>query len=158
MFFPNGPSAGLDGISPQNFERFDCQVERANWTEFSQSLNKSCKCDSRRKSSFRTTPYFFGAKLFALKKPNGGLRPIAVSNTFRRLYAKCAGHHVFESRQARYGNRQVRVGTKGGSELASQVFRCLIESPLPKENVILKYTLKFISTHTQRTVSEVLIF
>ena len=47
-------------------------------------------------------------------------------------------HHVFESRQARYGNRQVGVGTKRGVELASHVFRCLIESPQPKVNVILK--------------------
>ena len=82
MSFPNGSSAGLDGISPQNFEKFDCQVERANWTEFSQSPNKSCECDSQRKSTYRTSPYVFGAKLIALKKPDGGLRPIAVGNTF----------------------------------------------------------------------------
>ena len=67
-----------------------------------------------------------------------GIR-IAVGNTFHRLSAKCAGYHVFESRQARYGNRQVGVGTKRGAELALHVVcRCLIESPLPKENVILK--------------------
>ena len=30
------------------------------------------------------------------------------------------------------------LGTKRGAELASHVFRCLIESPQPKENVILK--------------------
>ena len=49
-----------------------------------------------------------------------------------------AGYHVFESRQARYGSRQVGVGTKKGAGLASHVFRCLIENPQPKENVILK--------------------
>ena len=46
--------------------------------------------------------------------------------------------HVFESCQARYGSRQVGVCTKRGAELASHVFRCLIESPQPKKNVILK--------------------
>ena len=90
------------------------------------------------KVSFELRPYFFGAKLIALKKPDGGLRPIAVDNTFRRLSAKSAGYHVFEKRQARYGSRQVGVGTKRGAELASHVFRCLIENPQPKENVILK--------------------
>ena len=55
-----------------------------------------------------------------------------------RLSAKCAGYHLFESRQARYGNRQVGVGTKRGHVLASHVFCWLIESPQPKENVILK--------------------
>ena len=113
MSFPKGSSAGLDGISPQILN------------DLTANLNEH-------------RPYFFGAKLIALKKPDGGLRPIAVGNTFRRLSAKCAGYHVFESRQARYGNRQVGVGTKRGAELASHVFRCLIESPQPKENVILK--------------------
>lgn len=28
-------------------------------------------------------PYFYGAKLLALSKPNGGIRPIAVGNTLR---------------------------------------------------------------------------
>ena len=90
------------------------------------------------KVPFELRPYFFGAKLSALKNPDGGLRPIAVGNTFRRLSAKCAVYHAFESRQARYRNRQVGVGTKRGAELASHVFRCLIESPQPEENVILK--------------------
>ena len=57
---------------------------------------------------------FFGAKLIAVKKPDAGLRPIAVGDTFRRFSFKRAGYHVFESRQARYGNRQVGVGTKRG--------------------------------------------
>ena len=90
------------------------------------------------KVPFELRPYFFFAKLIALKKPDGRLRPIAIGNTFRRLSAKCAGYHVFESRQAKYGNRQVVVGTEKGAEMASHVFRCLIESPQPKENVILK--------------------
>ena len=30
MSFPNESSAGLNGISPQIFKNFDCQVERAN--------------------------------------------------------------------------------------------------------------------------------
>ena len=90
------------------------------------------------KVPFELRPYFFGSKVIALKKSDGGLRPIAIGNTFRRLSAKCAGYHVFESRQARYRNRQVDVGTKRGAELASHVLRCLIESPQTKKNVILK--------------------
>ena len=36
-------------------------------------------------------PFFFGAKLVALKKKDGGIRPIAVRNTLCRLGVKCAG-------------------------------------------------------------------
>ena len=71
--------------------------------------------------------------------------PIAIGNTFRRLSAECAGYHVFGSHQARYGNPQVVVGTERGTEMDSHVFRCLIESPQPKENVTLKLTLKTLS-------------
>ena len=91
------------------------------------------------KLPFELRPYFFGATLFALKKSDGGLRPIAVGNTVHRLSAQYAGYHVFESRQARYVSRQVGVGTKKGAELASDNFRCLIEIPQPKENIILKF-------------------
>ena len=50
--------------------------------------------------------------------------------------------------------------------MTSHVFRCLMDSSQPKENVILeidfgkflKSTLKFISTHTWRTVSQVFFF
>ena len=90
------------------------------------------------KVPFELRPYFFGAELIALKTPDRRLLPIAVGNTFRRLSAKQARYHVFESRQSRYGSRQVGVGTRRGAELFSHVFRCLIKNPQPKENVILK--------------------
>ena len=83
-------------------------------------------------------PYFFGAKLIALKKADGGLRPNPVGKTFRQLSAKCAGYDVFESHQARCGKGQVGVGTKRGAELTSHVFHCLTENTQPKENVVLK--------------------
>ena len=37
---------------------------------------------------------FFGARLTALSKEDGGVRPIAVGLTLRRLVAKVAGYHV----------------------------------------------------------------
>ena len=52
------------------------------------------------KVPFENRPYFFGAKLIALKGPDGGLLPMAVGNTFRRLSARCTGYHVVKSRQA----------------------------------------------------------
>ena len=75
------------------------------------------------KVHFELWPYFCGAKL----------RSIAVGNNFCRLSAKCAGSNVFESRHARYGNRQVGVGTKRCAELASHVVHSLIESPCPEK-------------------------
>ena len=138
MSFPNGSSVRLDGISPQNLNVWTAKSNGQTGLNLLRALTNLVNVILEGKVPFEYRPYFFGAKLIALKKPDGGLRPIAVGNTFRRLSAKCAGCHVFESRQARYGSRQVGVGTKRGAELASHVFRCLIESAQPKENVILK--------------------
>ena len=145
MSFPNGSSAGLDGISPQILKNLTAKLNGQTGLNFLRALTKLVNVILEGKVPFELRPYFFVAKLIALKKPDGGLRPIAVGITFHRLSAKCAGYYAFESRQARYGNRQVGVGTKTDAELASHVFRCLIESPQSKENVILKLTLKTLS-------------
>ena len=179
MSFPNGSSAGLDGTSPQYLKDLTAKSNGQTGLKLLRVLTNLMNVILEGKVPFELRPYFFGAKLIALKKPDGGIRPIAIGNTFRRLSAKCAGYHVFESRQASYGNRQVGVGTKRGAELASLVFRCLIESPQPKENVILKidfdnafkainvqfmlekflkYTLKFRGIHTRCTTSQVFFF
>ena len=134
MSFPNGSSAGLEGISPQFLKDLTAKSNGQTGLNFLRALTNLVNVILEGKVPFELRPYFFGAKLIALKKPDGGFRPIAIDKTFRQLSAKYAGYHVFESRQARYGNRQVGVGTKRGAELASHVFRCLIESPQPKEN------------------------
>ena len=138
MSFPNCSSAVLDGILPKILKEL---TDKSNGqtglnTDFLRALTNFVNVILEGEVPFELRPYFFGAKPIALKKPDGGLRPIAVGNSFRRLSAKYAGYNVFESRQARYGSRQVGVGTKKGAELASHVFRCLIKSPEPKENVI----------------------
>ena len=138
IYLPDGSRAELDGISPQILKDLTAKSNGQTGLNFLRALTNLVNVILEGKVPFELRPYFFGAKLIALKKPDGRPRLIAVGNTFRRLSAKCAKYHVFESRQARYGNRQVGLGTKRRAELASNVFRCLIESPQPKENVILK--------------------
>ena len=112
MSFPNSSSAGLDGISPQVLKDLTAKSNGQTGLNFLRALTNLVKMILERKVPVELRPYFFGAKLIALKKTDGCFRSIAVGNTFRRLSAKCAGYHVFESRQTRYGSRQVGVGTK----------------------------------------------
>ena len=128
----------LDGISNQILKDLTAKSNGQTGLNFLKAITNLVIVILEGKVPFELRPYFFGAKLIALKKHDGELRPIAVGNTFRRLSAKCEGYHVFESRQTRDGNRQVGVGTKRGAELASHVFRCLTENPQPKESIILK--------------------
>ena len=138
LSFLNGSSAGLDGSSPLILKGLIAKLNGQTGLIFLRALTNFVNVILEGKVPFELRPYFFDTKLIALKKPDCGLRPIAVGNTFLLLSAKCAGYSVFESRQARYGNRPVGVGTKRGAELAARVFLCLTESPKPNEKVISK--------------------
>ena len=120
MSFPNGSSAGLDGISPHVLKVLTAKSNEQTGLGFLGALTNLVIVILGGKVPFELRPYFFGAKLIALKKPEGGLCPIAVGKTFLRLFAKCAGYHVFESRQAKYGSRQIGVGTKRAAEVVSR--------------------------------------
>ena len=61
---------------------------------------------------------FFGATLIALNKKGGGLRPIAVGCTLRRLVAKCAGACVKEAVGALLAPHQLGFGVPLGVEAA----------------------------------------
>ena len=135
MSFPNGSSAGLDGISLQILKTLIAKSNRQTGLNFLRALTNLVNVILDGRVPLELRSYFFGAKLIAVKKHDEGLRPIAVGNTIRQLSAKCAIYHVFEWCQARYGNRQVGVGTKRGAELASHVFRCLIENPSSKKTL-----------------------
>src|SRR5882757_9870903 len=67
--------------------------------------------------------HFFGARLFALSKPGGGLRPIAVGLTLRRLVAKVANTHAVRQCASFLSPRQLDVGVRGGCEAAVHAAR-----------------------------------
>ena len=88
-------------------------------------------------------PFFFDAKLIALIKIDGGLRPIAIGNTLRRTASKCAGSKALSERQNFFVKVQVGCGTKRGAEIAAHSFRNLIErDDNPKCTVLLKLNFK----------------
>ena len=126
----------MDGISPKVLKDLTAKSNGQTGLNFLRASTNLVNVILGRKVPFELRLHFFDANLIALKNPNGGLRFIAVGNRFRRLFAKCAESDLFESCQARYGSRQVGVGVKRAAELASHVFRCLIENPQLKENVI----------------------
>ena len=69
---------------------------------------------------------FFGARLTALSKEDGGVRPIAVGLTLRRLVAKVAGYHVRDEMSDLLAPRQLGYGVKGGAEAAVHAARSYV--------------------------------
>ena len=46
------------------------------------------------------------------------------------------------SNHVKIGSREVCIGTERGPELPSHDSRCLIENPMPKEKIILKFEIE----------------
>jgi hypothetical protein len=86
--FPAGSSGGPDGFRPQHLvdlinNREAGQTLQGALTAFVNTvLQGSCPAE--------IIPVMFGGRLIALSKPSGGIRPIAVGYTLRRLISKCA--------------------------------------------------------------------
>ncbi len=70
------------------------------------------------KTPLSIRPFFFGASLTALTKKEGGIRPIAVGCTLRRLFAKVAGFRVRDEMATLLAPRQLGYGVRGGAEAA----------------------------------------
>ena len=135
--------AGPDKIVPQIFEDLVSKSNGSAGLIFLKSLTKLINIIGDGKIPKHLRPFFFGAKLIALIKIDGGLRPIAISNTLRRIASKCAGSNALSERQNFFGNVQVGCGTKRGAEIAAHSFRNLIE-PVnnPKCTLFLKLDFK----------------
>ena len=82
-------------------------------------------------------PVFCGASLLALKKKDGGLRPIAVGNTLRRLVAKAACKVVTSKLVDRFVPVQLGFGVPRATEAAAHAARRYI-SDLPPGHGLLK--------------------
>ena len=78
MSLPNGSRAGLDGISLKLLNDLTAKSNGQTGLNFLIALKNLVNVILEGKVPFELRPYFFGAKLIALKKPDGGPRPIAV--------------------------------------------------------------------------------
>jgi hypothetical protein len=80
-------------------------------------------------------PWFVGAPLTAFAKHNGGVRPLAVGETLRRLTSKL-GVSIVKDRAAVYFGLQddpyvpvqLGVGVRGGAEIAVHLVRSVVEA------------------------------
>jgi len=73
---------------------------------------------------------FGGARLLALRKPNGGgLRPIAVGETLRRLTGKCICIQLRRRFAHHFYPHQSGVAIKGGIEMVTHAVESLMDSP-----------------------------
>ena len=88
--FPNGSGGGLDGLKPQHLKDIVGTRGREHESRLLQSLTHfvNLVLDGCVPQEIRSI--FFGASLCALRKKDGGVRPITIGNTLRHLISKVA--------------------------------------------------------------------
>ena len=120
--FPTGSSGGPDGLLPQHLKDILNPPSGAT-APFLSSLSAFVSHVLNGSTPIPLRPLFFGARLVALTKKDGGVRPIAVGSTLRRLVAKVAAHFVLDDMISLLAPRQLGFGVKGGAEAAVHAAR-----------------------------------
>ena len=119
--FPAGSSGGPDGLRPQHLvDMVTCVVAGpALVTALTSFVNLLLEgqCPPE------VAQVLFGGRMFALQKKSGGVRPIAIGYTLRRLAAKCANTYALSMLEDRLLPVQVGVGVRGGCEGAVHATR-----------------------------------
>jgi hypothetical protein len=133
--FPAGSSGGPDGVRPQHImDLVNCQESGpallSSLTAFVNSLLDGKCCPE-------VTPILFGGQLIALEKKTGGIRPIAIGYTWRRIAAKCANSYAIALLSSYFQPTQLGVGTPGGCEAAVHATRRFVES-MPDDHCVVK--------------------
>ena len=132
--FPLGSSGGSDGLTlqhPIDLLAGDSDSRLLNALTDLINLMLAGKFDSE------INTIIYGARLIALSKKDGEVRPIAVGYVLRRLTAKCANSHVIEDGSKILQPRQVGVGVACGAEAAIHATRRYI-SQLPSGHAFIK--------------------
>lgn len=133
--FPAGSAGGPDGFRPQHLLDLVSNAESGPdlitaLTAFvNMILGGSCHPE--------IVPILFGGRLIALSKKKGGIRPIAVGFTLRRLISKCASRFALSKITDVFSPNQVGVGVPGGCEAAIHATRRFIDS-MPSNYVVAK--------------------
>ena len=139
--FPSGSSGRPSLLVPQLYKDLIAKSNGSVGNEFLQKLTSVLNIVLEGKVPVGLRPFFFGAKLIGLRKKDGGIRPIAVGNTLRRICSKCVSSFATDQRRIDFHGTQFGCGTSG-AEIAEHVFRNLIENEQNPENVILKMDFK----------------
>ncbi|XP_047989335.1 uncharacterized protein LOC125228717 [Leguminivora glycinivorella] len=150
--FYNGSAAGLDGLRPQHLKELTSCTSGSNGPRLLESLTKLCNFLLRGSLNSIICPYMYGASLCALAKKDGGIRPIAVGCTIRRLAAKLCCRAVRDRMATYFRPVQIGFGTARGCEAAIHATRAYALANEGSDAVILKVDIKNAFNSVERDV------
>lgn len=150
--FYSGSASGLDGLRPQHLKELTSSSAGNNGTKLLESLCKLCNFLLRGMLNPQVCPYLYGATLCALEKKDGGIRPIAIGNTIRRLVAKLGCRSVREEMAMYLQPCQIGFGTPLGCEAAIHATRHFAMAHQGTDTVIVKLDIKNAFNRVERDV------
>ena len=134
--FPIGSAGGLDGLRPQHLKDMISKSNGETRVKLLRSIAALISVLLSGNVPESVCPWFYGASLTALKKKDGGIRPIAVGNVLRRLTAKLACQYVQSTANDIFQPIQLGCGTRGGAEAAIHGIRHHMSSPRSQEILV----------------------
>jgi hypothetical protein len=135
LSFPGGSSGGPDGLRPQHLR--DLVLCRENGGDFLSALTAFTNLVLAGQCPTEVARIFFGGRLLAFKKKTGGVRPIVVGFTLRRLSSKCANAFGVSRLVSYFSPKQLGVGLSGGCEAAVHSARRFLDA-MPPNHVFVK--------------------
>ena len=135
--FPKGSAGGPDGLRPHHLQDLTGATAGEGGVLLVQGLTSFVNHVLLNKTPPEISPFFFGAAITALNKKDGGIRPIAVGCTLRRLVAKLACGSVRERLSAYLSPIQLGFGVPHGAEAVVHAARQYL-SNLPADCFIMK--------------------
>ena len=140
--FYNGSSGGIDGIRPQHLKDLISLTNGEAGSKLLTSITSLTNLMLSGKVLSSICKIIYGARLCALTKKDGGIRPIAIGSTFRRIVAKIACNGVREEIGSYLRPKQVGFNTKGGCEAAVHACRSFVRRNKKSKKIILKIDFK----------------
>ena len=135
--FPAGSAGGPDGLRPQHLKDLFTSRSGLGANLLQDALCRFVNFVIKGEVLDEARPFFFGASLIALTRPDGGVRPIAVGCTLRRLVAKCVSQSIQEAMGDLLSPLQLGYGTPMGAEAAVHIARTYLHN-MQSNQLILK--------------------
>ena len=118
--FPAGSAPGPSGLRPQHLlEACPPGSEHGFLDQLTAVVNLLARGGACRTAA----PFVAGAKLVAIPKPQGGIRPIAIGESLRRLVGKCLMSMVQQDARSYFWPAQVGVAVPAGAECVLHTVR-----------------------------------
>lgn len=139
--FDPGSSAGLDGLRPAHLKDLTGRSAGEAGPRLTSALTRLVNLALRGEVPSLACAAFYGASLIALRKPCGGVRPIAIGSTYRRLATKVALRPLGALLGEELRPIQLGFGTSGGCEAAAHAARQYTGS-LDQDSVVVKIDMR----------------